>query len=60
MTRLLVIPNSTGGWDVKNGLGAPLSSHPTPQEAERAARELLERDGKHGEVVMHGRPSQAA
>jgi Uncharacterized protein conserved in bacteria (DUF2188) len=59
MTRLLVVPSSQGGWEVKDGGGTPLSHHSSPQEAEQAALELLSRSGEEGEVIMQGRPAPA-
>ena len=56
MTRLLVVPSSSGGWDVRNGAGAPLSHHASAEEAERAALQLLAEMKGDGEVVTQGRP----
>jgi hypothetical protein len=57
MTRLLVIPTSSGGWDVKDAKGTRLSHHDDCHEAEQAALELLARLDRDGEVIMHGRPT---
>jgi hypothetical protein len=59
MTRLLVVPSSYGGWEVRDGSGAALSTHATPTEAEKAAQELLAARGGEGEVMTQGRPGPA-
>ena len=49
-----VVQDPSGGWAVKTpGRSQPVSKHPTQQEAQRAAREAVRRDGG-GEVVTHG------
>ena len=50
-----ILPNPSGGWDVKKpGSGRASSHHDTQAEAEMRAKEILGNDGG-GEAVIHGR-----
>lgn len=50
-----VVPNASGGWDVKEpGARRASSHHSTQREAEGRAKEIVENRGG-GEVRIHGR-----
>lgn len=50
-----VVPNPTGGWDVrKPGASRASSHHDTQAQAEARAKEILRSTGG-GEAVIHGR-----
>lgn len=50
-----VVPNSSGGWDVKEpGADRASSHHDTQKDAEARAKEIVGRAGG-GEVRIHGR-----
>ncbi len=49
-----VVPNSDGGWDIRQGGGQRSSGHfETKQDAEARAREISRNQGS--ELVIHGK-----
>lgn len=53
----IVSPHPDGWANKKLGADKPASVHPTQREAERAARETLQRQGG-GELITQGRDGQ--
>ena len=43
VSKIIVVPSTIGGWDVRVARGATFSHHRSREEAARAAEQLLKR-----------------
>ena len=56
MSKIIVVPSTIGGWDVRVARGATFSHHRSREEADRAAEQLRKR-GPRLRTRANRRPS---